>query len=247
MNRYRNLKVKAAEEDEGAMMTRQVFHRVQLRKYFMMDWDDDSEERQDFNKVTRGPRTDSWFRAHKPRILNAAMGKGSPEDYELALEWAVRSGKVRDVSRASLQTFCDEHLGIDCSGFATNYLIARGTLDAAGNTVRNRGAASYFNVRNAVSSPGDIRQGDLLVWMSGNQVKRNPGHIAVVQQYRPQSMVGGNLHVVEATGSRRANPKLVDSMYTVERIQNNAGGAPIMVLQVKRFGRSGSRVTVMRY
>jgi hypothetical protein len=53
------------------------------------------------------------------------------------------------------------------------------------------------------------------------------------------------MRVVEATGASAANPKLLDSMYAVERIINRSGGHP-MILVVRRHGRSGSRVTVMR-
>jgi len=247
MHRYRNLKIKAVVEDAEARMSCQVFHRVQLSKYFMMDWDNSSEERSDYNTVTQGSRSNSWFRAYKDRIRNAAMGKGAPEDYELALEWAVRSGKVADVSQTSLQTYCDEFMGIDCSGFATNYLIASGKKQYTNSTVRNTGAASYFQTAYAVTRPDDIRQGDLLVWMNGNRAKTNPGHIAVVEACQPHSIAGGNLHVVEATGSSLASPKLLDSRYTIEQIIDSPGRKSIMILIVSRFGRSGSRVTVMRY
>jgi hypothetical protein len=91
-----------------------------------------------------------------------------------------------------------------------------------------------------------IRQGDLLVWMNGNSVKRNPGHIAIVQSYRAACVEGGNMHVVESTGASGANPKLLDSMYTVEQIINQGGAVPVMILVVKRHGVSGSRVAVIR-
>ena len=98
-----------------------------------------------------------------------------------------------------------------------------------------------------MNDPNRVRQGDLLVWMNGNSVKRGPGHIAVVESYQPQSMSGGNMRVVEATGAAGANPKLLDSMYAVEEIIDKGGRVPCMILVVKRHGRSGSRVAVMRY
>ena len=54
------------------------------------------------------------------------------------------------------------------------------------------------------------------------------------------------MRVVEATGSSRANPRLLDSMYTVERIIDRDRSVPVMVLVVKRHGKSGSTVAVMR-
>jgi len=247
MRQYRNIRVNVVIEDPVLNMSRNGTHVVEIRKYFMMDWADGAEERRDYDAVTRGSRDDGWFQANKERIRTAAMGKGAPEDYQLALEWAVRSKKIPTVSQATLQTYCDEHLGIDCSGFATNYLIACGKRSYSSNLVRNTSAASYFSASRAINDPGRVQQGDLLVWMNGNAVKSNPGHVAVVESYVAQSMQGGNMHVVEATGATGANPKLLDSMYTVERIINKGNGVPAMILVVKRHGVPGTRVAVMRY
>jgi hypothetical protein len=54
------------------------------------------------------------------------------------------------------------------------------------------------------------------------------------------------MHVVEATGAGGANPKLLDSMYVVERIIPKGGAVPAMMLVVKRHAVSGSHVAVMR-
>jgi hypothetical protein len=246
MTQYRNVRVPVVIDDPVAGECRMGTHTVQLRKYFMMDWTAGTEEMRDYGAVTGGgSKRDTWFQTNKERIRTAAMGKGAPQDYELALEWAVRSGKIPTVTQASLQTYFDEHLGIDCSGFVTNYLCACGKKAYSSNTVRNTSAASYFNAASAVNDASQVRQGDLLVWMDGSSVKRNPGHVAVVQSYVPQSMAGGNMGVVEATGASGATPKLLDSMYTVERITPKAGAVP-MILTVKRHGVSGSRVVVIR-
>jgi hypothetical protein len=246
MRQYRNLTVNVALDDQVAMVCRTVTYHIQLRKYFMMDWKDGTEERRDYNVVTRGSKSDAWFNANKDRIRNAAMGKGAPHDYELALEWAVRSKKIKNVNQSTLQTFCDEHLGIDCSGFVTNYLIACGTKVYSNNMVRNTNAASYYNVANAINDPTKVRQGDILVWMRGNTVMRSPGHIAVVESYVAQCRVGGNMRVVEATGAAAAHPKLLDSMYSVEQIIDQGSDIPVMILVVKRHGKTGNRVAVMR-
>jgi hypothetical protein len=246
MRQYRDLRVNVAIDDPVAMVSRAGTHAVQLRKYFMMNWAEGTEERRDYNVVTRGSRNDIWFQANKERIRTAAMGKGAPQDYVLALEWAVRSNKVPTVTQASLQTYCDDHLGIDCSGFVTNYLVACGKRTYSSNTVRNSGAASYYSAAKAINDPTQVRQGDLLVWMDGNSVRTSPGHIAVVDSYSAQSASGGNMRVVEATGASGANPKLLDSMYSVERIIPKAGAVPVMILVVKRHGVSGSRVAVIR-
>ena len=246
MQKYRNLSVNAVLEDPVSGVCRTTTHRVQLKTYFLMDWQDGTEERRDYNAVTRGSRNDVWFNANKDRIRSAAMGKGAPQDYELALEWAVRSNKIPTVNQSTLQTYCDDRLGIDCSGFVTNYLVACGKRTYSSQLVRNTGAASYFQAARAVNDPLQIKQGDLLVWMSGNSVMRSPGHIAVVESYAPHSAVGGNMRVAEATGASGARPKLLDSMYTVERIIPKGGAVPAMILVVKRHGVSGSRVSVIR-
>lgn len=246
MRQYRDIRVNAVVDDPVAMMSRVSTHTVQVRNYFMMDWAEGTEERRDYNAVTRGSRTDTWFQANKERIRTAAMGKGAPQDYALALEWAVRSGKVPTVTQATLQTYCDEHLGIDCSGFVTNYLAACGKRAYSSTLMRNTSAASYFNAGAAVNDASQVRQGDLLVWMDGNAVKRNPGHIAVVESYVAQSMTGGNMRVVEATGAHAANPKLLDSMYSVTRIIPKGGAVPAMMLEVTRHGRPRNRVAVIR-
>ena len=246
MNRYRNIKVSAVIDDAAAGVCRIGTHTVQLRKYFMMDWDETSEERRDFNAVTSDGRRSDFYRANQEHILNAAMGKGAPDDYRLALEWAIISGKIAaPLTAEKVQQYADEHLGIDCSGFATNYLIAAGKKTYSSTTVRNTGAASYFDSSKAVNDPLAVQRGDLLVWMNGNSVKRDPGHIAVVDDYVAQCRPAGNMRVVEATGARGANPKLLDSMYMVEGIVDQTGRVP-MILVVKRHGVSGSHVVVIR-
>lgn len=246
MKRYRNLSVNVVIEDPVTRGCRTGRHIVQLKKYFMMDWDPGTEERRDYNAVTLASNNTAWFAANRERIRTAAMGKGAPDDYELALEWVGRSNKLPTVTQQTLQTYCDDHLGIDCSGFVTNYLVACGKRTYSSHTLRNTSAASYFNAASAINDPMQVRQGDLFVWMDGNIVKTNPGHVAIVESYSAQSTVGGNMRVVEATGASGANPKLLDSMYSVEQIIPKGSKVPVMILVVKRHGASGSRVAVIR-
>ena len=247
MLRYRNLKVNVEIDDAVAKVCRQQTYTVQLRNYFMMNWTDGSAQKTEFEAVTSGgSKNDSWLRANKQHIQTAAMGKGAPEDYQLALEWAVRSKKVKNPSQLAVQTFCDQNLGIDCSGFATNYLVAVGKKSYSATTMQDTGATSYFNEVKAVNDPSQVRSGDLLIYMDGNSVKKNPGHVMVVDSYFAQSMAGGNMRVVEATAAPGANPKLLDSMYTVEQVIPKGGAVPVMILVTKRFGHSGFRVSVMR-
>ncbi len=243
MRAYRNLSVGYAR-DTGVSCV-EAFATVQLRTYFMMNWTDGTDQRTDYNLTTSGGRGNAWYKSNERQIKNAAMGKGAPHDYELALEWAIASGKINYPSPATIQAYCDQRLGIDCSGFVTNFLMANGLRPNSPTTAPNTGAVSYFVASKAVNDINSIRSGQLLVWMDGNTVKRNPGHVTVIDSYSPQSMQGGNMRVVEATGAAGAHPKLLDSMYTVEQIIDHHGSVP-MILVVKRHGVSGSRVAVMR-
>src|SRR5262245_38994728 len=165
MRQYRALNVKAVEDDAVRQVCREVTHQVQLKKYFMMNWTAGTEQMNDYNAVTSGgSKHNAWFQTNKEAIRTAAMGKGSPQHYELALEWAVRSGKIPTPTQASIQTYFDEHLGIDCSGFVTNYLISRGIKPDTHDARRNTSAASYFSAAKAINDPNAVRQGDLLVF-----------------------------------------------------------------------------------
>lgn len=246
MRQYRDLKVKIVVDDPISRQCRQETVSVQLKKYFMMSWKDGTEQLKDFRDVTGGGSKSAFYKANKDRIATAAMGKGAPLDYQLALEWAVLSGKIKNPTQASIQTYMDEHLGIDCSGFVTNYLCVIGKKTYSSHLVGNTSAASYFSAANAVNDSTQVRQNDLLVWMRGNHVMTGPGHVAVVDWYTPQCLAGGNMRVVEATGADGANPKLLDSLYTVEQIIPKGGAVPCMILVVKRHGQSGSRVAVIR-
>jgi len=258
---YRALKVNTGVE-VTATACRLTREQVQLKTYFMMDWDDGTEERRDFNhvvaKMSRGSTADSkanakaqneWREQNAERIKTAAMGKGAPQDYELALQWAVRSGRIPSPTAAAIQTYCDERLGIDCSGFVTNYLCAAGLRSYSAKLLRGTNAQSYYSEAAAVNDASQIRQGDLLVWMTGARVKTGPGHIAIVQSYIPACLPAGNMEVCEATGAGGATPKLLNSRYHVTKIIDKGDRSlknRVMILEVSRHGTTGSRVCVIR-
>jgi len=246
MGLYRKISVDIEVDDATARVCRVVPVLVRLNKYFMMNWTPGTTQMTHFDAVAAGSAKNTWFQQNKERIQTAAMGKGAPEDYGLALQWAVYSQKIKNPSQATIQAYFDQNLGIDCSGFVTNYLVACGKKAYSANTLRNTSAESYFSAANAVNDPARVLAGDLLVFMKGNSVLRGPGHVAVVDSYFPGSMAGGNMRVVEATGAAGANPKLLDSMYSVEKIIDKGGAVPCMILVVKRHGVSGSHVAVIR-
>lgn len=231
MLQYRALRVPLASSESREAPT----YSVRLSTYFM-------NSSSDTNSI-RGT-----LQAKGDALARVGYGKGSPSDYVAALQWALLNDKAG--SQEELQEFCDSNLGIDCSGFVTNYLLATGKRtfkqNTAGRDPNWTNAASYYNVANAVNDPHTIRRGDLLVWMTGNSVKRSPGHVALVESYLQGGIEApGYLRVVESTTA--AKPNLLDSMYTVESIiEKGTEGAPVMMLKVRRHGKSGNRVAVMR-
>ncbi|HEY5328840.1 MAG TPA: hypothetical protein VIJ79_03065 [Acidobacteriaceae bacterium] len=254
MSQYRDISVDI--EDDMAMMCCHM--SVRLNSYFMMNWTTGSIPMNEYSAVTSAAGAGShkaWFGLHSDDIRCAAMGKGKPEDYGLALEWAVYSKRVEN-SQPKIQTYFDRYMGIDCSGFVTNYLIANGKLKDRNTTRQNTGADFFFNLANAVNDPSDVRQGDLLVFMDGNRVMENhkdgtggTGHVMVVESFSAQCSVEfpyGSMRVVESTAAKAANPKLSDSIYKVEKIVKKGGHVPCMILVNKRLSASGFHVSVMR-
>jgi len=246
MNLYRKIVVNYEFEDPAAKVCRSGSATVRLNKYFMMNWHADTTQMTHFSAVAAGSSKDQWFKQNRDRIWSAAMGKGAPGDYALALEWAVMSHKITNPSQTTIQTYFDQNLGIDCSGFATNYLIACGKLTNTFNIQQNTSAASYFQPAKAVNDPSRVQSGDLLVLMKNNAVVTGPGHVMVVESYFPGSQAGGNMRVVEATAAAGAHPKLLDSMYSVEKINDKGSVVPCMILDVKRFNTPAT-VAVIRF
>jgi len=234
---------------------------INLTKYFLMKWDEGSDQLKEFNLVTAkahgGKSKDSkaaaksaneWFEQYKENIKTAAMGKGAPDDYRLALEWAIRSGKIPVANTTTVQDFCHKHLGLECSGFATNYLVASGKREYSAHLLRNTNAASYYNPADAVNDAALMKQGDLLVWMKGAHAKTGPGHIAVVDT-PPSTTEPKKMRICEATGHAHAHPHILWSWYDILDVTPKGDKHlhnKVMILKVKRHGSSGDHVCVIR-
>ena len=54
------------------------------------------------------------------RVVNPFFGKGSPEDCQIVLQLAVL---LRNKTKADLQQYCNDFLGLDCNGFVGNFLF----------------------------------------------------------------------------------------------------------------------------
>jgi cell wall-associated NlpC family hydrolase len=145
-----------------------------------------------------GRRRQAIEGSERTRIAQAFYGKGRPEDYELALEVACLLG-VCASTQQSVQQFCDDHLGIDCSGFVNAYFQNEGTL--TGNASRT--ISQYYSQRQALRTDvRQIRQSDLLIWVTAQgRLFRNPGHIALVNGARGVAPAGAAAGAVRAAGA----------------------------------------------
>lgn len=109
---------------------------------------------------------------NKTSIVRAFNGKGSPEDFELALAAAIATKKVSP-TLVELQTLADECMGLDCNGFVGNYTRMLGWMNADGHYGPNT-ASSRYAARGLVrNSPDEVQPRDVLIWDS-------PRHIAIV-------------------------------------------------------------------
>ena len=70
-------------------------------------------------KVNGNPVTFREVNTLRRCLQYAFEGKGSPEDCQVAAQMAVLKGKT---TKANLQKYCDDHMGLDCTGFVGNYL-----------------------------------------------------------------------------------------------------------------------------
>ena len=80
MQQYRSLKVEAAVDDPVKKVCREQTFPAAVRKYFMMNWKAGTEQKKDYDTVTKGSKKDAWFKEYAESIRTAAMGKGAPKE-----------------------------------------------------------------------------------------------------------------------------------------------------------------------
>lgn len=100
-----------------------------------------------------------------PDLMRPYVGKGSPDEIRLALRLAVGFGLVKG-TKAAIQDYCDKYIGLDCSGFAGNYL---------GNGLTGKPAAEFAPVGSRLSHLERVKSGTAIVWKNGK-------HVALVDQ-----------------------------------------------------------------
>ena len=168
---------------------------IRMHKYFMVPSDEKSDKYAEYSK-----RKEEWFdkvksglkrttgegytKTERGMLQWAYSGKGFPEDYELALEFAAGTGQCGP-DHASIQAHCDLHFGIDCSGFVNAYLLRKHRLPRS----RARSIGSYERTGKRRNAHSEVRPDDLLIWAdeNGNLKHASGGHIAVVQTAFPNT------------------------------------------------------------
>jgi hypothetical protein len=138
------------------------------------------------------------------RAVNPFWGKGSPEDCQIVLQLAVLFGRA---TKANLQSYCDDHLGLDCNGFVGNYLFRafNGANDWRSDPAENAiGPSALIDMimRNsgvAVATVEEMRSSRMYMLAevdSANKIMPGgpgnpPGHIVVTEpgRYMAQSFV----------------------------------------------------------
>jgi hypothetical protein len=149
-------------------------------------------------ELRRGLRLIGVEDQHRVQIANCFFGKAKPEDFSVALWYALRYQRT---TPASLQAYCDRtaKLGVDCSGFVNAYFLEIGRITRAQNI-------STYERGTQRTRAEDIRALDVLVWQGGRY-----DHIAVVDHVIPNTDPV-KMVVVESSGSKDG---LAVSEYTV--------------------------------
>lgn len=195
---------------------------ISCNKYFMnmmkpKDYDTNDDAKKAYDKITEK-------QAHVTQILGAAqikklpvspaafirveLGKASPQDMEQVLCAGISTGLL-SADHDTLQKWTDTYIGVDCTGFVSNYFLE--DISPTGMLVGNINCPWFFQT--AIKNNGgkkdaaliwnfeDVLEDDVLLWMNeaGHETKR-PGHIALIYG---ASDNGGNkvLSIAESSGA----------------------------------------------
>ncbi|KAA0256218.1 NlpC/P60 family protein [Acidobacteria bacterium ACD] len=143
-------------------------------------------------------------------------GKGSPSDIKTLLEAALISEEVPD-DTDSLQAFCDESIGVDCSGFVNAYFR---TMNWIGES-----QSILDLVRGQRKDPTRIQPRDVLYWYSKvsetGKLLPTPdtgkvGHIAVVDS--PPVSTGDGLGTMTVCESRGGGIGISTNQYSIKEL-----------------------------
>ena len=147
-------------------------------------------------------------------LLRVFVGKGSPDEIQLALRLAVYFGHVQPTLGA-LQAYCNDYIGLDCSGFTGVYY---------GSPYRGKSSVEYRTAGRAVTEITGLAQGCCIVWLNTNHISVID---SVVQTYDEKGVQNGvECMVAEATAAKMEiddpNDGLNYSKYTI--VKRSKGG-----------------------
>ena len=191
MNRYKQCLVSLAD---GTMMSVCVDRYLSMSNKTSRAYDDLIRA---LSEKTATPRYSLSYnldgrRVHSGCFKMPFMGKGSPFDIRQALLAASWCGLV---DRLNLQRYCDENMGLDCNGFASNLF----RLD------RNTSVESFDDRANRLDSAQKIGTRTVLIWVNSTGEGKSHTHVAVVESVTSVDLDRRvvDLQIVHAEGSRR--------------------------------------------
>ena len=100
------------------------------------------------------------------KLEGCYAGKGSPEMTQTALRLAQAYGFIQPTA-TSMNQYVTKYMGIDCSGFVTNYLRQRGRDDMDPGQINS---VAYRTLGTRITSLDKVRGGDIMAWTDTNHV-----------------------------------------------------------------------------
>jgi len=140
-------------------------------------------------KKTTGSWTTTVFKANVitiwPDLIRPFLGKGTPEDIRFVLRLAIHFELLKPI-KSQMQRYCDENVGIDCSGFASAYY---------GGSWMGKDAKDYRDSATRVKKIADISPNDSIVFQNGK-------HIAVIDKITERDSTCVGCKVAESTSDQ---------------------------------------------
>jgi hypothetical protein len=144
------------------------------------------------------------------RVFN---GKGSPEDIALTLKWAVEKGRCNP-DKASIQTYCDKWLGLDCNGLTRQYF----------QQDKDWEPHRYLKGATQRADLIDVMMGDVVVWCdrAGKPLTdRGKRHIALVEKGSgiSCSSLSGQRRLTRPQRGKKGLKKQVDHSFEISSLE----------------------------
>jgi hypothetical protein len=238
---YWSLDVIATHPNAGS-----VQFTVSCNKYLMNVQNDAVSQKQANIRAVMSAAQARRIGVHRGAFARVIVGKGHPEDMEHVLRTGVSSGALGGTQRA-VQQWADENLGVDCTGFASNYFLD--VVRPTGAQVTNIGCSYYRRQSVLCNGAADafiwdfdqVRPDDVILRMQQSGVEtRHPGHIAVIYE---TSNENGTRYLLCAESSGQAERH--DPLHKGPKISRHAWGDPVGTQGNRRLNM-GNGVVVVR-